>query len=309
VAGTFGEARGNPGGEGRERFHAGVDVHGEDGEPVLAVRDGKVDQPIPTGGFGALNEYLSIGPVTYVHMRAGRDRHNRPFWPAEVAIVDDEAGVPSRARVRRGWRVHAGETIGTVNRFRHVHLSMGLPGEEINALELTIPNAVDTIPPTIAPHGIELTDLAGQPLTERQRGRLVVSDPVRIIVDAWDRLDGNPPSRRLGAYALGYQVLTANFRPTPGFEQPRITIKFDHLPADPTAPLTLYAHGSGIPFYGTRRTRFRYVITTATDQDRVVESPWDPRALPPGDYILRVLVADAAGNQATAGRDVRIVRP
>jgi hypothetical protein len=310
VAGTFGEARGNPGGTGHDRFHAGVDVHGEDGELVLAVRDGKVDQPIPTGGFGSLNEYLAIGPITYVHMRAGRDRLNRPLWPDDVAVLFDDSGQPVRTRVRRGWRVHAGQAIGTVNRFRHVHLTVGPLGEELNPLEFRLPGFVDTIPPTIAPRGIELTDLSGQPVKDRQRGRLVVSTPVRIVVDAWDRVDGNAASRRLGVYALGYQVLGSDGRPVTGFDTPRMTVRFDRLPADPSAPLALYATGSGIPFYGTRRTRFKYVVTSGVDESgRVVDVPWDAAMLPPGDYELRVIVEDAAGNQALAGRDVKVVRP
>ena len=309
VAGTFGEARGNPGGTGHDRFHAGVDVHGEDGELVLAVRDGKVDQPIPTGAFGSLNEYLAIGPITYVHMRAGRDKLNRPLWPDDVLVLFDETGKPARTRVRRGWRVHAGQAIGTVNRFRHVHLTVGPLGEEINPLEVRLPNFVDTIPPTVAPRGIELTDISGQPLKERQRGRLVVGTPVNIVVDAWDRVDGNAASRRLGVYALGYQVLGADGRPITGFESPRMTVRFDRLPADPSAPLTLYAPGSGIPFYGTRRTRFKYVVTSAIENGHVVDAPWDTTMLSPGDYVLRVIVEDATGNQAIAGRDLRIVRP
>ena len=40
------------------------------------------------------------------------------------------------------------------------------------------------------------------------------------------------------------------------------------------------------------------------EDGRVVEAPWDPAALPPGNYILRVLVADESGNEAMAGRDV-----
>jgi hypothetical protein len=210
--------------------------------------------------------------------------------------------------VRRGWRVHAGQAIGTVNRFRHVHLTVGPLGEEINPLEVRIPNFVDTIPPTIAPRGIELTDIAGQPLKERRRGRLVVESPVNIVVDAWDRVDGNAASRRLGVYELGYQVLGADSRPIAGFESPKMTVRLDRLPADPAAPLTLYAPGSGIPFYGTRRTRFKYVVTSALDESgHVINTPWDATTLPPGDYVLRVIVKDAAGNEATAGRDLKVV--
>jgi len=298
VAGTFGEARGNPGGTGHDRFHAGVDVHGEDGELVLAVRDGKVDQPISTGGFGSLNEYLTIGPITYVHMRAGRDRLNRPLWPDDVAVLFDDTGQPVRARVRRGRRVRAGQAIGTVNRFRHVHLTVGPLGEELNPLEFRLPGFVDTIPPTIAPRGIELMDLAGQPIKDRRRGRLIVSTPVRLVVEAWDRVDGNATSRRLGVYALGYQVLGSDGRPAAGFDTPRMTVRFDRLPADPSAALALYATGSGIPFYGTRRTRFKYVVTSGSDDSgRVVDVPWDASALAPGDYVIRTTIQRGSTTQ------------
>ena len=312
VAGTFGEARGNPGGTGHDRFHAGVDVHGEDGELVLAVRDGKVDQPIPTGGFGSLNEYLTIGPITYVHMRAGRDRLNRPLWPDDVAVLFDDTGQPVRTRVRRGWRVHAGQAIGTVNRFRHVHLTVGPLGEEINPLEFRLPNFVDTIPPTIAPRGIELTDLMGQPITERQRGKVVSTSRSNIVVDAWDRVDGNAASRRLGVYALGYQILAADGRPAPGSTLPHMTIRFDRLPADPSAPLALYAKGSGIPVL---RQAPHALPVRDYEQDRRAAGAWSTSpgiasALPPGDYVLRVMVVDAAGNRGDCTvRDVPIVRP
>jgi hypothetical protein len=108
----------------------------------------------------------------------------------------------------------------------------------------------------------------------------------------------------------GYQVLESDGRPVAGFDTPRMTVRFDRLPADPSAPLALYATGSGIPFYGTRRTRFKYVVTSGVDASgRVVDAPWDAGALAPGEYVLRVIVEDAAGNQAAAGRDVKILRP
>jgi len=77
-----------------------------------------------------------------------------------------------------------------------------------------------------------------------------------------------------------------------------------------SAAIVLYATGSGIPFYGTRRTRFKYVVTSGSDDGgRMVDVPWDASALVPGDYVLRVIVKDAAGNEAIAGRDVKILRP
>ena len=91
-------------------------------------------------------------------------------------------------------------------------------------------------------------------------------------------MDDSPPRRRLGVYRLGYQVLRPDGMPTPEFVQPHIAITFDHLPPAADAPPSLYAPGSGIPFYGMRRTRYRYLLTSRVDQGTVIESPWVPRA-------------------------------
>src|SRR4029079_3469604 len=99
VAGTVGEARGNPGGDGRERFHGGIDVRGEEGDPVLAVRGGWVEQINAAGNVGTLNEYVTIGPVTYVHVRVGRDRHDVPLDNAITALhVAHEPATSSRTK-------------------------------------------------------------------------------------------------------------------------------------------------------------------------------------------------------------------
>ena len=305
VAGTLGEPRGNPGGDGRERFHAGVDVRADIGLAVLAVRDGTISSVLPTGAFGTLNEFLTVGPMTYVHIRVGRDMSDSPVGAWATVLADPATGKPARVRVRRGTHVSAGETIGTVNRFRHVHLNVGPSGEEANALLVGLPGLVDTVPPVIAPRGITLTDLDGRPLTARTRNRVVVSGPVRVIVEAYDQMDDSPPRRRLGVYRLGYQVLMPDGTPTPDFVHPRIAITFDRLPQAADAPPSLYAPGSGIPFYGMRTTRYRYLVTSRVEHDTVVEAPWEPR-LPPGDYVLRAVAEDAAGNVAVAGRDLPI---
>ena len=57
------------------------------------------------------------------------------------------------------------------------------------------------------------------------------------------------------------------------------------------------------------RTRFRYNVTTRLEDGRVVDAPWNPGGLLPGNYILRVLVADEAGNVAVAGRDIPLTLP
>jgi hypothetical protein len=306
IAGTLGEARGDAGGDGRERFHAGIDVREHQGAPVFAVREAVVRSPVATGGFGSLGEWIAMPPLTYVHLRVGRDRRDRVIGrPAFVATRDADGRV-TRVRVRRGTRFQTGDVLGTVNRFNHVHLNVGWPGEEHNPLRFRLPGFEDTVPPMIPPGGITVYDETEQRLTQRQRGRLLVRGRVQIVVEAWDRVDANGPRRRLGLYRLGYQVLHADGRPAAGFETPRETMRFDRLAADRAAPALVFAPGSGIPFYGNRATRFLYRVTTAYRDGTAVPGTLDAAALAPGNYILRVLAADVRGNEAIANRDLAI---
>lgn len=306
VAGTMGEPRG-PADNGRERFHVGLDIQADHGTPVRAVRSGKVERLLAAQSFGTLNESLSIGPLTYVHLRVGRDRDERALDPERFWPVLDELAQVTRVRVRRGARFLAGEIVGTVNRFNHVHLNTGPSGREVNPLLLGLPGFTDTIPPSIAPRGIELMNDIGQPFAVRSRGRLVISGRVRVVVEAWDRADGNKPSRRLGLFRLGYQVMRGTGGPVAGFEQPRTTIAFDRLADEPDAPSFVFAEGSGIAAYGYRRTRYRYTVTNRLQDGRAAQDVWDTRALPDGDYVLRVVTGDVAGNEALADLPVTIV--
>jgi len=52
-------------------------------------------------------------------------------------------------------------------------------------------------------------------------------------------------------------------------------------------------------------TRYRYLVTSRVEHGTVVEVPWDAR-LPPGDYVVRVVAEDEAGNVAVVGRDLPI---
>jgi DNA-binding beta-propeller fold protein YncE len=299
VAGTMGEARGG----GSERFHAGIDVRVEQGLPVHAVRDGVVVSPVATGGFGTLNEWLRIGPLTYVHIRAGRTRHGHAFDDDRFVPTLDERGRVVRVRARRGARFAAGEIVATVNAFNHIHLNVGWPGEEHNPLLFRLTQFEDTIPPTITPGGVRFFDEAWQPLTSRASGRLPVSGQVRIVVDAWDQADGNRPNRRLGLYALGYQVLHRDGTPAPGFESPLETLRFDRM-GPPHAASLVFAPGSGIPFYGARVTRFLYTVTNTFRNGRAREGFWDTTLHLPGDYTVRAWAWDFHGNVAT--RDVSV---
>lgn len=309
IAGTLGEARG---GEGAERFHAGIDIRADDGAPVLAVRDGTVASPVAAADVGTLNESLRIGAVAYVHIRAGRTRRGDPLDPSKFVAARDDSGRVAGMRVRRGARFRTGDIVATVNAFNHVHLNVGWPGEEYNPLLFRLAGFEDRVPPTIARGGVRLIGERGEPLVERVRGRLVVDGRVRIVVDAWDQADGNRPGRRLGVYALGYEVLARDGTPVlPGGGQNRMRIRFDRLAWDPAAARLVFAPGSGIPFYGRRVTRFLYAVTNRFEDGVAAEGFWDTTQLPPGDYTVRVYAADIRGNVAVANRDlpVRIGAP
>jgi sugar lactone lactonase YvrE len=310
IAGTIGEARG---GDGAERFHAGIDVRMEMGTPVFAVRDGIVSSPIAAGDFDSLNEWLRVGPVTYVHVRAGRERSGR-----DAVLLDanrfvptfDERGALIDVRLKRGARFSTGEPIATVNRFNHVHLNVGWPGEEHNPLRFRLAQYEDTVPPTIRRGGIQVLDDEGQPLKARQGGRLLVSGRVQIVVDAWDQSDGNRPGRRLGVYALGYEVLHRDGTNVEGVERESERIRFDRLAPDSTAARLVYAPGSGIPFYGRRVTRFLYTVTNGFRDGVAQRAFWDTTHVPPGDYIVRIVASDIRGNTALANRDLAVtIRP
>jgi sugar lactone lactonase YvrE len=301
IAGTIGEARGEDAG----RFHAGIDVRADQGSDVLAVRDGIVKAPLSTGSFGTLNEWIRVGDVSYVHLRVGRDRRGTIFDSRFVGSYD-ERGDLTRVRVKRGARFSTGDLVGTVNAFNHVHLNVGWGGEEYNPLLFNLVQFEDTVRPTIPRNGVRLFSVDGTPLVARERGRLIVSGLVQVVVEAWDQVNGNRPNRRLGVYSLGYQVLNPDGTPATGFEQPIETIRFDQLQMSADATRHVFAPGSGIPFYGQRRTRFLYIVTNTFRDGVAAQGYWDTRQLVPGNYTLRVRVADINGNEAIVNRDLPV---
>jgi sugar lactone lactonase YvrE len=307
VTATLGEARGSVGGDGRERLHAGIDVHAEEGTLARAVHDEKVGRPIAATGFGELNESIRVGLVSYVHVKVGRDRRDASLDPSQFELLYDDNGVATRIRVRRGTRFRLGDAVGTVNRFTHVHLGLGPRGAEVNLLGFSLAEFGDHVTPTIPPGGVWLVDEAGVRL-KPLRGRVEVDGRVAIVAEAWDQVDRNERRRRLGVYALGYQVLRRDGTPLEGFEEPRMTIRFDRLPQTAAAGEMAYAQGSGITVYGNRATRFRYQVTNEVRDGEAVQGWWDAGALAPGDYRVRVFARDAAGNSTSRELPVRVVR-
>jgi sugar lactone lactonase YvrE len=303
ITGTQGEARGA---ETMGRFHAGLDVHADEGTFVRAIRDGTVTNPVSTADFGTLNESLRIGEIAYVHLRAGRMK-SEILVDDRFVISRDDKGKVDQVRVKRGGRFRTGDIIGTVNPFNHVHLNIGWPGEEINPLRFRLPFFEDHVAPTIT--RVLLLTADGQPVKPARREPLVVDQPVQIVVDAWDQVDGNEKRRRLGLYRLGYQVLRRDGAPLDGFAQPRETLQFDRLAIDPMAPMLVYASGSGIPFYAGHATHFLYTVTNSFRDGHAAAGVWDPRGLAPGDYVVRVLAEDIRGNRATAELTVAVRPP
>lgn len=307
VTATMGEARGSyDTDDSRHHLHSGVDVFGVYGQTVRAVREEKVTSPLANWGFGTLNEGFRAGLMTYVHLRVGRSERDEMLDPNTFIPVRNSEGKVVRVRLRRGTRLRVGQALGTINRMYHVHMNLGPPGAELNPLALPFNGYGDHFAPRIMRDGVQLFDESGARVTEKREGRLVVRGRVRVVVDAFDQVDDNQPRRRLGLYKLGYQLLQPDGTPAPGFEQPRVQIEFDRLPPDREAPKIVYADESGITVYGSNETRFLYEVTNNVRHGRAERGLWDTTTLPPGDYTLRILAADFAGNEATENRDVLI---
>ncbi|HEV7906300.1 MAG TPA: NHL repeat-containing protein [Pyrinomonadaceae bacterium] len=309
VAATLGEVRGSYDSEdSRHHLHSGIDIFGTYGQTVRAVLYEKVESPLANWGHGDLNEGLRVGVMVYVHLRVGRDEKDKLIDEARFTPSRDAEGKLTRVRIKRGTRFHPGDALGTINRMYHVHMNFGAPNAETNPLGLPLAGFTDSVAPKIERDGIQLFDATGTArLTEKRDGRLLVGrGQVRIVVDAYDQVDGNQARRRLGLYKLGYQLLRADGSPAPGFDAPRIGIEFDRMPPDREAVKIAYADESGITVYGSKSTRFLYEATNILRHGRAARSTWDTAELPAGDYTLRIIAADFNGNEATTGRDVAI---
>jgi len=307
VVATMGEVRGSfDSDDSRHHLHSGLDVFGAYGDVVRAVRSEKVTTPLSNWGFDSLNEGFRAGVVSYIHIHVGRDKDGKMFDDPRFVAVNDAEGKLARVRLRRGTRFQPGDAVGTINKMYHVHLNIGPPRGEINPLSLSPMGFQDSIPPVIEKDGIQLFDSSGARFTAKQDQRLLVNGQVRIVVDAFDRTNMNPDRRRLGLYKLGYQVLNADGTPAPGFNDPRINILFNRLPADREATKVAYASESGITVYGSKTTRFLYEVTNTVKDGQVAPGVWDTSQLPKGDYVLRIIAADYSGNEVTEGRDVLI---
>jgi sugar lactone lactonase YvrE len=325
VAATFGEVRGEIK-EGEDAwFHNGLDIPGAYGETARIVRSEKILRPLSVEGVGGPRERIRFPTLGYIHLRVGRDKDDRAFDDDRFHLLRDDEGKVSRVRVRRGAQFKAGDGVGTLNNQNHVHLIAGRAGSEFNALAaLELPGVKDTVAPVIEKDGVRLFDREGKELgvgvvssaKNNQQEKAADSKPiagkpvtvrgdVRIVVRAYDQMDGNAARRRLGLYKIGYQVLRTDGNPAPGFAEPIVTISFESLPDDGRSAPLAYARGSKSG--ATGETIFAYIVTNRVRDREATEDYWHTSQLPGGDYILRVFVADFFGNRTTRDMPVRIV--
>lgn len=306
VVGVLGEVRGSYDGENRDHFHAGLDIRADVGARVLAVLPATVSDPYPNWTFGQLGEGMSIGPLSYIHMRVGRDASGKPLDP-RFQVLAGPNGKPARVRVRRGTRFAVGDPLGTINPMAHVHMEYYPGGVAVNALALPFTGLRDTVPPRI--QSIALYDAGGQRLPRKKGQRLHVArtlGALTIVAAAYDQMDDNLARRRLGLYKLGYQLLHADGSPVAGFETPRITQVYNRLPREREAVKLLYAENSGITVYGSKATVFAYAVNNTLHDGVALPGTWNVDGLAPGDYVLRIYAADFAGQVALEGRDLPI---
>ncbi len=293
IAGTLGEIRDeNANADSRPRFHNGLDIAGGYGEKARFLRDEKALNPFSAENFNTLRELLRLPTIGYIHVRLGRDGSNRPLGDDRFQFDPDMKGI----RVRRGAKFKAGEVIGTLNAMNHIHMIAGPSGDEMNALAaLVLPGVRDTIPPTI--EEVSLFNENWLPLeTKGPQKRITFANNTRVVVRAFDRMDGNPERRRLGVYRLGYQVLN---RDQSAVTDVNWNISFDR---NPSPEAVKFAYGIGSKSGPTGETIFRYIVTNKVSGEAFSEGFLDPAQFAAGEYVLRVFAADYFGN--TTSRDI-----
>lgn len=309
ITGVVGEARGASGGIALDHLHSGLDIRGNAGEAALSVFDEKVSSPISNWDFNGVGEGIHVGLFSYIHIRVGRNGAGDIEAPEKFKARMDSTGSLSGVRVRRGTRFRVGDLIGSLNRLNHVHLNLGPWNAEANPITLPFVGFKDGVAPTIEPNGIEVrraraingdtsVTKEAEHFSERSNGRLVVSGDVLITVTAYDRVDGNGTNRKLGLFRSGYQLVNEDGGAVEGFEQPLINIDFSRLPAGDSSVFKAYAPGSGVSAYGTP-TKFTYIVTNRVRDGEAREGFLRTSKLRPGNYTIKIIAQDYAGNRAS----------
>lgn len=301
IAGTLGEIRGEISEENSPAwFHNGLDIVGGYGERARFIRTEKVLNPFAVQNFATLRELIRMPTLGYIHIRLGRNANAGIFDDNRFEFSTDEEGDLVSLRVPRGAKFEAGEAIGTLNPMNHVHLVAGRRGNEMNALEaLILPGVSDKRTPII-----ENVALFDENWREIKKGKddenLKLSGKTRIVVRAYDQMDGNAERRRLGVFKLGFQILNKEKNP---LGEINWTIDFDRFPSDEAVPF-VYAKGSKSG--ATGQTIFNYIVSNKVNGDEFREDFFDASKLEKGEYILRVFAADFFDNQVSQDIDFEI---
>lgn len=302
VAGTLGEIRGlvTPG-DDQIWFHNGLDIAGAYGETARFIRDEKVLRPIAAENFGTLRELIRMPTLGYIHIRLGRNADGKPFNDRRFQFHNDVEGKISDVRVPRGTKFKAGERIGTLNPMNHVHLIAGRSGSEMNALDaLTLPGISDVRPPVI--EDVKIYDQNWNPVeTVSPNSRIKLTEKSRLVVRAYDQMDGNAERRRLGLYKLGYQFVS-NGQPV---GEAKWTIVFDRMPS---SEAVRFAYGPGSHSGATGETIFNYIVSNFVNGDEYRETFLDTSGLEAGIYTLKAFAADYFGNTTSKDIEIEVLR-
>ena len=304
IAGTLGEIRGeiSDNTEKRAWFHNGLDIAGGYGETARFIRTEKVLRPVAVENFDTLRELIRLPTIGYIHIRLGRDKDARIFDDKRFQFSRDDNGKLNGVRVPRGAKFKAGDAIGTLNPFNHVHLIAGKSGAEMNALDaLAFPGIEDKIAPKI--ESLELFDENWRGIeTEKTNSRINLSGKTRIVVQAFDQMNGGASYRKLGVYRVGYQIFNADESP---LGEINWTINFDRMP-DEDAVKFVYAEGSQSGY--KPQTIFRYIASNVVNGDVFREDFFDANRLNSGNYIMRVFAADFFGNTSSKDINFEVVK-
>jgi sugar lactone lactonase YvrE len=303
IAGTLGEVRGEvTDGSDQVWFHNGLDIAGAYGETARFIRDEKVLRPIAADNFGTLRELVRMPTIGYIHIRIGRNEASVPFGDARFQFARDKSGRMTGVRVPRGSKFAAGEPVGTLNSMNHVHLIAGRSGSEMNALDaLSLPGVSDSRPPVI--EKISLFDKDWREIeTPPANSRISIRDRIRIVVRAFDQIDGNNERRRLGLYRLGYELRRGDAPVNAG---PAAEIKFDRMPPNEAVK---FAYAAGSRSGATGETIFNYIVTNSVEGEKYTEGFFDPSQLAASDYVLHIYAADYFGNITTRDISIEVIK-
>jgi hypothetical protein len=121
-------------------------------------------------------------------------------------------------------------------------------------------------------------------------GAITLPGKTRLVIRAFDQVDGNAERRRLGIYRGGWQLLNGDLTPAGDV---RWSIIFDRMPRPEAAE---YVYGPGSRSGATGETIFNYIVTNTVEGEQYAEGFIDPAEITAGTYVLRAIAADQAGN-------------